>query len=390
MSEALILGPPPVKLARVSVIMKTRNVGAASRSEVAKRLGVSEAAVYAALTDRKTTICLTDETRERIQRAAREMGYEPSVLARSLVTRKSFLLSLLARSPIYSVLVPILEGAQNYLHDRDYSLITYYHGTLAVDEAEHLRRSMRRKVDGIITYPALDEDGATNAEMYRDIRAQGVPLVQIGHVVAPEIPAVVSDFAGASALAVDHLWQLGHRRIAILVHDKHDKEPAPGFWGDVVPLLAGYQAAMKARNQQPIVITRPMAEGTTVGKLGCVMVSQAVDETAAKVLSHPAAPTAVFTTSEAEGAALVVAFHRLGVSVPEEISVLSRFGHSVEEGWFEQTSLTGVGFQADKMGENAASLIFDLMEQKVPDSARRILIPSVFVPGNSSGPCRSR
>lgn len=371
--------------------MKTRNVITASRSQVAKRLGVSEAAVYAALTDRKTTISLTEDTRERIRRVAKEMGYEPSVLARSLVTRKSFLLSLLVRNPIQSIIVPIMEGAQNFLHDRDYSLITYYHGTMASDEAEHLNRSVRRKVDGIMTYPALDQDGKTNADMYRQLQGQGIPVVQLGHVVAPDVPAAVLDFAAAGAMAVDRLWQMGHRRIAVLVHELYNKEPVPGFWGDVVPLVAGYESAMKTRRQQPILITRPMVEsplvqGTLTWKLACVLISQAVDETAAKILSHPERPTAVLTVTEAEASALIVAFDRMGVSVPGQISVISRFGHSVGEGWYEQKSLAGVGFETEKLGEAGASLVFDSMEKKLTDGKRKVMIPPVYAPGESCGP----
>lgn len=202
--------------------------------DVAKRAGVSTATVSYVLNNRES---ISQATRERVLRAAAELGYRPSVIARGLQDGRSRMLG-------YSW-TPVPEGQYNPILDRFLQSMAEaatrhgYHvlalpAPTVTNEIEVYRELVRtNRVDGLIL-------SATNLDdpRIRYLLDEGFPFVAFGRSnPAWDFPWIDVDGTAGVRRAVEHLLALGHRRIACLTW------PASSLTGQ--HRLAGYLQAMR-------------------------------------------------------------------------------------------------------------------------------------------------
>jgi LacI family transcriptional regulator, galactose operon repressor len=177
-------------------------------SDVAERAGVHPATVSRALSD-STSHMVNPATRERVVAAARELGYRPNPIARSLKTNRSFTVAVLVPDITNPLFPPMVRGIEDALGPAGFTALV---ANTENDEerARAALESMRaRQVDGCIAATATRDDGVlTDA-------AGDLSLVLINRrVVSHAIPAVVADDRSGIRQAVEHLAALGHERIA--------------------------------------------------------------------------------------------------------------------------------------------------------------------------------
>lgn len=180
-------------------------------SDIAERAGVSIGAVSFALNGRKG---VSDQTRDRILRIAREMGWAPASAARSLAEAKTATVGLvLARDPrtlgIESFYMRFLSGLEEELARRAYSLLLQLvpSNEVAVETLRMWRDS--RRVDGVLLTDVVDDD--PRIDMFRG----DLPAVVVGDPsVADGLHCVWTDDATSMRESVRYLAALGHRRIA--------------------------------------------------------------------------------------------------------------------------------------------------------------------------------
>ena len=181
--------------------------------DIAERAGVSLMTVSKALRDQPD---VSATTKTRIKLLAQQMGYVPDSSAQVLRTRTTKLFGLVLSSltnPVYSrVILAIEEGA----HALGYDVLLAH--TLNVPEREEacVRRFISRRVDGLFIAPAYRM--ATEARIYKELLARGIPTVVLGHTVpfCSQFVSVESDDLPASHAVTQHLLKLGHKRIAFL------------------------------------------------------------------------------------------------------------------------------------------------------------------------------
>ena len=187
--------------------------------DVAVRAGVSRSLVSAVLSGRKSTIRVSDATREKVLQAAREIDYRPNLIAQSLHSKKSFLLAYLCTGGgSWGVSTRLLRSIQNACHIHDYSLVIYPSDSLE-EEAENLQAALERQVDGIIVSPLMNID-KTNESLFRKVAESGIPLVQIGEIFSG-IPGVTRDFFQIGRDAALMLAESGRRNIMMLTYDNY-------------------------------------------------------------------------------------------------------------------------------------------------------------------------
>jgi LacI family transcriptional regulator len=323
--------------------------------DIAKQAGVTRSAVSRVLSGRKSTVNVSEATRERILKVAKELNYHPSILAMSLAAKRSFILGFLGRENYANQMLQLIKGIQDVTEERDYSLVTYYHGDTAKDELIHLQRSIERQVDGIIIIPALDEDGKTNAKEILSLYESGLPVVQMFTKVLPKIPAIIEDYKKGNDLACQHLIDLGHRRIAYLTREDCDCIEQPGLYTDAMAKVDFFQAKMREEGLEPIVITHPKTSNRFEYYLRG-------SESAVQILNHPAKPTAVITYNGSQMLGLVNAFQQINVRIPEDISVIGYDEINVDK--LTTCPLTTLPQPLVQQGRVAAKMVFDMMEKK--------------------------
>lgn len=180
----------------------------ATLRDVAQRAGVHVTTASRALDPAKSSK-VNAVTARRVRAAARALDYQPNEIARGLRTNRSMSVAVLVPDLTNPLFPPIVRGAEKVL-----SAVGYM--TLVVntdDDAERqtaLLQSLRgRKVDGFIVATAHREDAQLD-----EARAQGVPIVLVNRRTdTPGFASIVGDDHSGIGLAVQHLLDLGHRRI---------------------------------------------------------------------------------------------------------------------------------------------------------------------------------
>ena len=151
-------------------------------------------------------------TAERVLKVAKEMGYRPNPMARSLRTARTHTVGLVIPDLTNPLVAPMIRGVESVLAPAGYDAWIVNTDSDADRERALIESLMAKQVDGLIVATASLDDGCLE-----QVRAQGVRIVLAKRLTrGGGIPSVTADNAAGVALAVGHLAGLGHTRIAHL------------------------------------------------------------------------------------------------------------------------------------------------------------------------------
>jgi len=155
---------------------------------------------------------ISDETSERILKAAEQLNYRPNILARGLRLKKTMTIGLIVsdiQNPFFGELG---SGIERELRSHGYSTILCNANEVAENEEFYLRVLVDRNVDGIIIVPIQTEEWS-----YLETLGKTTPVVLMDRTFYhTELPWVTSENAGAAEVMADRLIAAGHERIAYL------------------------------------------------------------------------------------------------------------------------------------------------------------------------------
>ncbi|MGU3500049.1 LacI family DNA-binding transcriptional regulator [Mycobacterium sp. C31M] len=177
--------------------------------DVARLAEVHKATVSRALNAR-TRDQVNAETLKRVKRAARQLGYVPNAMARSLRTSRSMTIGVIIPDLMNPIFPPIIRGIEHVLQAQGYTVLianTDSHDDVEISVFESL---LQRRVDGfILATGRLDDQPVVDDAVAADVP---VVLVNRGTGVG-DFPLVGGDNARGIELALEHLVELGHKRI---------------------------------------------------------------------------------------------------------------------------------------------------------------------------------
>lgn len=180
--------------------------------DVARLAGVSRSAVSRTFTDGAS---VSDETRKKVIKAARELGYRVNVLARSLHKQKSDLVGVVAAdldNPFRAEQIDLLSQG---LLERGFRPILL-RGDPSVDVADHIGSLLQYSVAGVIVTSDTPPE-----EICRECLEHGVPLVVVNkRDPGAPVDRVVTDFDAGGKLAFEHLLARGCRKVAVVTPEK--------------------------------------------------------------------------------------------------------------------------------------------------------------------------
>ena len=208
--------------------MATPNLRGGSRAtlrDVARKAGVHPATASRALND-DTRALVNEETAERVSLAAEELDYRPNPIARGLKTNRSYTIGVLIPDLTNPLFPPILRGIEDRLEEAGYTALIANTDNDPERELLDTQAMRARQVDGIITATARRDHGGLD-----EMLAAGLDLVLVNRWL-PGVPisAATGDDRKGQRMAIEHLAELGHRRIAYLAGpldystglDRHD------------------------------------------------------------------------------------------------------------------------------------------------------------------------
>jgi DNA-binding LacI/PurR family transcriptional regulator len=268
--------------------------------DIAAASGVSQSTVSRVLNNAPTKVPIAPETRERVIRTARRLGYRPNPLARGLRGAPTNLIGAVVRDFSDVFYAGVIETLVVESMAHGYNVVLgHVHGQL--DEGTPLTTVLEtRHTDAII----LLGDMQAYPELLADLRGSAVPVVALWQGTSPlEFPTANPDDRGGVHAGLAHLAALGHRRI--------------GFLSAELP--NGY----RIREDAYVDFMRERFGGVPDGYLQrCPGTLDGGESALARLMSLPEPPTAVAASTDLVGVGALHAAAGLGVPVPARLSVV--------------------------------------------------------------------
>lgn len=190
------------------------NSGVVTIRDVARESGYSSSTVSIVLNSAPLSRYIPADTKEKIETAAKRLGYRPNPLARSLRSQRSNIVGVMVFDITDPFCTPILRGLENSLYQASYlSFLADAHNEPHRFE-RYLEMLLDRRVEGLIV---IANWLVTDIKLLADLTEGQVPTVVAGREHESDTVSTVSvDNESGAALALEHLYRLGHREIAFL------------------------------------------------------------------------------------------------------------------------------------------------------------------------------
>ncbi|GIP65137.1 LacI family transcriptional regulator [Virgibacillus pantothenticus] len=325
--------------------------------DVAKATGVSPSTVSRVIADNPR---ISLDTKKKVRKAMKELGYHPNVNARNLVAKSTKTIGVVmpssADKSLQNPFFPeVLRGIGTITHDLQYSMMLSSGGTEEEMFAEVERMVYGSYVDGIILLYSRMNDRITDF-----LRTKGFPFVMVGkpydHV--NEITHVDNDNFKAGKEITNYLIEQGHERIAFI-----------GGSRDLIVTMDrenGYEAALK---EAKLPVSDAYSIHSEFLKSGG---REAVEQLLQ--LEHP--PTGIVVSDDLMSLGVLSTLEELGYDVPNDISLVSFNNVYLSE--LTSPALTTVDIQIYQLGaQSAKALIEKTQSDFAPE--KRIIIPHQIV-----------
>jgi len=318
---------------------------------VAQHLGLTPGTVSAVLNNSPSARSIPQETKNRIHAAATELNYRPNFFARTLRNKRTYTIGVIAEEIGDSYSSPIISGIEQLLRQRDYFFLTVVHRHDPALLSRYSQLLSERGVEGIITV---------------DTTVQEVPMLPTvaiaGHKKLKGVTNIVLDHEKAAVLALGHLKELRHERIAFmrgnpLSSDSKDR------W-EAICHVAGQMGI----DMDPELIVQIDTDDPTP-RLGYPF--------AKELLARHKPFTALFAYNDISAIGAIRAIQEQGLRVPQDISVMGF--DDIPGAAFHTPSLTTVRQPLNRMGEVAAQSLLERIEGKKEYPSEIAIEPELVV-----------
>ena len=329
--------------------------------DVAERSGFSSATVSIVLNEAPLSRYIPDTTKARIKRAASQLGYRPNLFARSLRSRRSHTVGVMVFDMTDPYCTLVLRGIENTLYQASFlPILTDVHNERSRFE-RYLEMLLDRRIEGLVV---LANWLFVDINVLADLEKSNIPTATVGRELKNDkISSVIVDNTAGARAALDHLYSLGHRKIAFIrgPHQLFDTEPR---WRGLRSLARERDLQIDSR----LVVDLPES-GDPFSSF-----EQGYKLTEELLRQHrPFTALMAFDDMTAFGA--IRALRQAGIQVPDQCSVIG-FDDVAPAGLYSP-SLTTIRQPMEVMGAAAATIVVEaingtLEKKRVPTTHRRI------------------
>lgn len=292
-------------------------------------LNLSPATISLVLNNAPGVRSIPQETRDRVIEAAAKFDYRPSFYARSLRKRQSFSIGVLVPELSDSYATQVLDGVEEFLIEEGYFYLTASHRRKPDLIEEYPRMLMERSVEGFIVIDTILE------------KSLSLPVVVVaGHRKIEGVTNVLLDQKRAAELALRHLYQLGHRKIAFMRGGSHSSD-ADDRWACLMAVARDLKLVIPPENavQLELKVSTP--------ELGFAPAND--------LIARGGDFTALVAYNDVSAIGAIRAFMNHGFRVPEDISVVGF--DDIQGAAFHNPSLTTIRQPLQQMGAVAARIL---------------------------------
>ncbi len=323
--------------------------------DIATDLGLSVVTISKALRDHPD---IAAETRERVLKRVKEMDYQPNVLARGLVTGRSFLIGIVVPDLLHPFFAEVAKAISTAVRRRGYSLIISSSEEDPKLEAREIQQLVARQLDALVI-----ASSGRDTDAFERMDRLGQPYVLIDREV-PGLPAnfVGTDDEAAGRIATEHLIDQGCQNIAHI----RGRENSTG-----VRRFEGYRQALQRRGleySERLVVSRSIVdiESTRHGA-----------EAMQLLLRERPRPDGVFCYNDPLAIGAMNAILAAGLRIPEDIAVIGCGNLHYDSSL--RVPLSSIDQHSQRIGEHAAAILLKLIESKTRHHLKRVILDPSLV-----------
>jgi len=325
--------------------------------DIANTLGISPSAVSKALSNHPR---ISSETKLAVLEAVKMLDYQPNSMATGLRKGRSGLIGMLVPGIHYGFFATAIKGAEEILSQQGYSVLIAQSKENSAHEKKQIEGFVKAQVEGIIASMAME---TKDPSFYKALSAD-IPLVLFDRTFEDDrvSTVIIDDFEGA-VKAVDHLLEMGYKRIAHLAGFDH-----------ILPFqrrIEGYKSALQKhglpfREEYLLQSALNKDEGANAMQ---------------QLLRLAEPPDAIFAASDYLAFGAMKEIKIAGLRIPEDIGVV---GFSNEELSAQVSpSITTIDQFSESLGATAAELLMEQLKSgttgKEFTAQKRIVSPRLLV-----------
>lgn len=327
--------------------------------DVAIKSGHAVSTVSNALADKRH---VSEETKEHVKKVAAELGYRPSTLARALRMRLSSTIGVLVADVSNPAAPEFIRGVDDVAVREGCTILLCNTDDQESRQISQMETLLDRQVDGMILISQHVDSPAVRRLLDK------VPFVLLQRRSSRfRDDYVGSDNHGGTALSVDHLVELGHRRIGFVT--------GPATSSTAMERLEAFEAAAGARGCE--IDAELIFRGDYSRDSGY----RAMEYFAA--LDAP--PTAIIASNDVNALGILDAANDLGIRIPEDMSVVGC--DDIELASLRRIDLTTLHLPKRDMGAAATEVLLRRIHAKRAVQPREVIMPThLTVRGSSAAP----
>ncbi|MFI9509905.1 LacI family DNA-binding transcriptional regulator [Nocardia sp. NPDC052566] len=325
--------------------------------DVAARAGVSRALVSLVMRDSPK---VSEHRRRAVLAAAKDLGYQPHIMARSLASRTSNIVGVMVSDLRNAFFADVVEGMDEAAQEAGLELILNTGRRGAARERTALKSLLSFRPGGIILLSPVLPVAAI-----REAAQQGPVVLVSRSSTIPDVDTVNDDGEVGAALAVDHLVSLGHRRIVHL-------DGGGAFTS--AARRRGYRTAMEHHGLEPMIVPSEHTDSA-----GMAAVQKLLN-----LFSRDNFPTALLCGNDFNAVGAMSALEEAGLRVPDDVSVVGYDNTSLAA--LRHISLTTIDQPRIQMGRLAIEALAERLRDGRTDPVRRRLQPSLVVRATTAPP----
>ena len=332
--------------------------GTINLKQLSERLNLSQTTISLVLNHSPNAKSIPAHTRERIREAAIKYRYRPNYFARSLRRSKSMSIGVVVPDMSDGYFTLLMHAVERYLIKSKYFYFMASHFRNPDMTQEYVQMLLERAVDGLLL---LDTPAKIEAK---------VPIVAISaHNPAPEATNIVLDHDLAAELALKHLQELGHKRIAFMrgpenISDAHYR------WQSILKAAKSLGITIDPK----LTVTLPELDQTPVHGYKAMK----------KLLRATRDFTAIFCFNDICAFGAIRAIDDARLRVPEDISVVGF--DDIASAEYHQPSLTTVRQPLREMGARGAKILLDRINYPNRKFPTEVVMKPELIVRESTGP----
>ncbi len=335
--------------------------------DVAKASGFSSTTVSIVLNNAPLARYIPAVTKKRIERAAKSLGYRPNLFARSLRSQRSHTVGVMVFDMTDPFCTLVLRGIENTLYQSSYlPILTDVHNERSRFE-RYLEMLLDRRVEALIV---VANWLFVDIEVLADLEKSSIPTAMIGRELENDsVSSVLVDNELGAHAAVEHLYSLGHRKIAFI--------RGPKTLGDSAPRWKGVRAFAKTSGLEldPRLIVDLPESGDPISSF------DAGYKLTEDLLKQKRPFTALMAFDDMTAFGAIRALAKAGLRVPEQCSVVGF--DDVAACSLYTPLLTTVRQPMEAMGATAVNIILDginaVQEKREVGAVHRKMAPELVV-----------